>query len=306
MTRLQRDADTGRVTGVAATVEGNARQLGVRRGVVLASGGFSRSEELLQVFAPHQAKALRMGGAGNTGTGLRMAWALGADVRDMGYVKGTFGTHPSATATKHEILLAFYLGAVIVNRLGRRFVDESLDYKTLGDACLGQPDGLCYQLFDQAVMDASSPGVPLFDLDALRKRGLMVEADSLAELASAIDVDAAALTDTVERYNAAIGTDTDDFGRDGLCNHAGEPVPLRRPPFYAFPSTTAVLATYCGLRITPDTEVMDVFGERIDGLYAAGEVIGGFHGTAYLTGSSLGKACVFGRIAGAAAAGDHA
>lgn len=299
--RLLRD---GRVTGVRVDIGGTEHDVTARRGVVLASGGFSRSEELLRTFAPRQARAMRIGGAGNTGTGLRMAWALGADVRDMGHVKGTFGTHPSATTERHELLLAFYLGAVIVNKAGQRFVDESLDYKTLGDACLDQPDALCYQVFDQTVLDRSTPGVPLFDLPALHQRGLVVSAASWPELGDAVGIDGAALADTVERYNRALGTGTDPFGRDGLCNHAGELVPLRRPPFYAFPSTSAVIATYCGLRITPDAEVVDVFDERIEGLYAAGEITGGFHGVAYQTGSSLGKAAVFGRIAGERAAGN--
>lgn len=302
--RLLRAEGNGRVEGVLASMDGVETRVMARRGVVLASGGFCRGDEMLETFAPRQARALRIGGAGNTGTGLRMAWALGADMRDMGYVKGTFGTHPSATSDRHEILLAFYLGAIIVNREGQRFVDESMSYKTLGDACLDQTDALCYQVFDQTVMDASSPGVPLFDLEALRRRGLVVTADTWADLGSAIDVDGATLGESVARYNRAVAAGVDaDFGRDGLCHHAGELVPLTRPPFYAFPSTTAMLATYCGLCITPETEVLDVFGDVIEGLYAAGEITGGLHGTAYMTGSSLGKSAVFGRIAGARAAG---
>ena len=58
-----------------------------------------------------------------------------------------------------------------------------------------------------------------------------------------------------------------------------------------------MLGTYCGLYIDADMHVLDVFGERIEGLLAAGEVVGGFHGGAYMTGSSLGKAAIFGRVA---------
>jgi succinate dehydrogenase/fumarate reductase flavoprotein subunit len=69
------------------------------------------------------------------------------------------------------------------------------------------------------------------------------------------------------------------------------------PATDAYPSTAAVFGTYCGLRIDGDMRVIDVFGEPIDGLYAAGEVVGGFHGGAYMTGPALGKAVVFGRVA---------
>ena len=68
------------------------------------------------------------------------------------------------------------------------------------------------------------------------------------------------------------------------------------------PSTAAVFGTYCGLAINPRMQVIDVFGEIIPGLLAAGEIVGGFHGGAYMTGSSLGKAAIFGRIAGRSAA----
>ena len=86
---------------------------------MLATGGFSLSPELLDVFAPRQRDALPIGGAGNVGDGLRMGWALGADVRDMGFIKGTFGTHPRGTTTRnHALLLAFYKGAIVVNTAG--------------------------------------------------------------------------------------------------------------------------------------------------------------------------------------------
>jgi fumarate reductase flavoprotein subunit len=92
------------------------------------------------------------------------------------------------------------------------------------------------------------------------------------------------------------------FGRDGLCHHTGRLAAIDKPMFFAYPSTTAVLATYCGLTIDAKTNVLDVYEEPIEGLYAAGEVIGGFHGHAFMTGSSLGKSALFGRIAGREAA----
>ena len=69
-----------------------------------------------------------------------------------------------------------------------------------------------------------------------------------------------------------------------------------------YPSTSGLIATYCGVTVDTDTRVIDVFGETIPGLYAAGEMTGGFHGVAYMTGSSLGKCVIFGRIAGQNAA----
>ena len=300
--RLMRD-QAGRVNGAVLADAGGQREQKAHA-IVLASGGFSRSEALLANFAPTQAGAMRLGGEGCTGDGLRMAWALGAGMRDMGEVKGTFGNHPSGGSERHAILLYFYKGAIIVNRTGRRFVDESVSYKLLGDACLQQPGRVAFQVFDQQGMEASDAGVPLFDLAPALEAGTLLHAESLCELAELCGMPADALERTIAVYNAGVDAGEDlEFGRDGLCNHAGIRRRIEKPPFYAYPSTSVVLATYCGLTTTAKAEVLDVFGKIIPGLYAAGEIMGGFHGKAYMTGSSLGKAAFFGRVAGQQAGG---
>ena len=301
--RLVAGSVDGPVTGVLADGPGGPVEIRARGGVVLASGGFSRSPEMIRTFAPGQQGALLVGGAGNVGDGLRMACKLGAGLRDMGEIRGTFGTHPTTGTDKHLILLAFYLGAVMVNADGRRFTDESASYKQLGDACLQQPGRIAWQVFDQAVMRRSDTGVPLFDLEPSLASGLLLKADTLEDLAAMCGLPAAALAGTIARYNAGVaaGRET-EFGRDGLCHHAGEMLPIAEAPFYAYPSTTVVLATYCGLDVDAEARVHDVFGDPIDGLFAAGEIMGGFHGRSYMTGSSLGKAAFFGRVAGRRAA----
>ncbi|SEG66126.1 fumarate reductase flavoprotein subunit [Thermomonospora echinospora] len=273
--------------------------------VVLASGGFSRNPELLTRFAPQMERALRGGAAGSTGDGLLMAWKAGAGVIDTPYVKGTFGIHPDPDGAEGGTgVLAIYKGAIAVNRNGRRFVDESLPYKAVGDACLAQPDGIAFQVFDAQVMDRADPSVPIYDFAARVGNGLLLRARTLDELAGLIGVPADALRETVAAYNAAIaGRAPDEQGRTTLSGGVGTPVPITTAPFYAHPSTAVVLATYCGLTIDPSMRVLDVFGEVIDGLYAAGELVGGLHGAGYVTGTSIGKAAIFGRVAGLAASG---
>lgn len=305
VTRLLRDAEQSRVTGCRAVVGGAEVDVTARRAVVLCTGGFVHGADLLDVFAPQQRESLAIGGAGNVGDGLRMAWALGADVRDMGYVKGTFGTHPRATTpSHHEILLTFYKGAIVVNAEGERFVDESISYKDIGEACRIQPQSRAVQVFDAEVAAACNKGIPLFDVrDALRK-GLLVVSDDLEDLARQVSVDPDGLRRNVERYNDDVRHRQVDsvLGRSSLCHGAGALVEICTPPFYAYPSATALLATYCGVRVSADTQVVDVWNAAIPGLFAAGEIVGGFHGAAYMTGSSLGKAALFGRIAGRQAA----
>jgi fumarate reductase flavoprotein subunit len=300
---LIRTGNDGPVIGVTVEESGRVEDVMARRGVVIATGGFSRSEEFLRNFAPHQANALRVGGVGNVGDGMRMAWRLGAALRDMGEIKGTYGAHVTECNNGQEILLIFYRGAIIVNRAGKRFVDESLSYKLLGDACLCQEGAVSWQVFDRKIFEGARAAARLFDAEPALNRGLLVEADTLDALARKSGIDPAGLVDTVAAYNADCSSGKDrSFGRDGLCHHVGALVAIDCPPFYAYPSTTAVLATYCGLAVDACARVIDVYDEPIRGLYAAGEVTGGFHGRAYMTGSSLGKSALFGRIAGRQAA----
>ncbi|KIT94907.1 reductase flavoprotein subunit, partial [Staphylococcus aureus] len=79
----------------------------------------------------------------------------------------------------------------------------------------------------------------------------------------------------------------------------GELQEIIEPPFYAYPAKTLMTTTYAGVTINTQGQVTDVDGDVIDGLYAVGEVTGGFHGAAYMTGSSLGKGAVFGNIVAA-------
>jgi flavocytochrome c len=307
--RLVRPDPAGPVLGVIAQVGGERQVIRARRGVVLASGGFSRNAEMLESFVPGQAAAVRYGGAGNTGDGIRMAWALGAGFRDFGHIKGTFGFHTNARTREGRgwTKLFVYRGAIAVNRHGRRYVDESRSYKLLGDAVLAQPDAMAFQIFDQTIMDTGADGVSPFDFRSAQRRGLVHEGDSLEALARKIGVDAAMLAATVKRYNGFVDQGRDeDFGRDGLSNHVGRLVKIERAPFYAYATTSGLLATYCGLTVDPETRVLDVYGVPIQGLYAAGEIMGGFHGVSYMTGSALGKSLIFGRIAGRNAAAARA
>ncbi|MBI4191010.1 MAG: flavocytochrome c [Betaproteobacteria bacterium] len=295
--RLLRHDEASPVTGVTAVGPDGDMTIQTSDGVVLASGGFCRNPELVNRFAPQYAEAVFVGGSGNVGDGLLMAWKLGADMRDMAYIKGTFGKHPVDTRNNHSCL-AVYKGAIAVNQEGLRFVDESISYKLLGDAVMRQSYHTAYQIFDQPIFESGDDRVRILDFGRRMEEGLIVKADTLEALARQIEVPWDALRETVERYNRGADAGHDpQFGRKTLVHNHGELRRIEQGPFYAYPSTAAVFGTYCGLRIDHAMRVIDVFGECIPGLYAAGEVVGGFHGGAYMTGSALGKAAVFGRLA---------
>lgn len=294
--RLVRHDDMARITSLLA--EGREGALEIEAdAILLASGGFARNAELVARFAPQYEEAVFACGEGNAGDGLLMAWKLGADLRDMAYIKGTFGKHPVDTHNNHS-LLAVYKGAIAVNQDGRRFVDESLSYKLLGDAVMAQPYHTAYQIFDQPIFASGDDRVRILDFGRRFEEGLLIKADSLEALARQIEVGWEALRTTIERYNGFVDAGSDpDFGRTALVHKHGALRRIEQGPFYAYPSTAAVYGTYCGVRVDPGMRVIDVFGDPIPGLYAAGEMVGGFHGGAYMTGSALGKAVIFGRLA---------
>jgi flavocytochrome c len=296
--KLVRPTADGPVEGAVAESAGTMRAIRARLGVLISSGGFSRSDRLLQIFAPAQVATQRAGGAGNCGDGLLMAWQLGAGMSDMGAIKGTFGGYPKAKPGEHSILLPIYVGAIAVNAQGQRFVDESKSYKLIGDACLQQPGAMGYQIFDQQIFERGQSGIPTMDFPAKFERGQIVKAETLAALAKALEIDVAGLAKTVAEYNASVDAGIDQcFGRDGLSNHYGELAKIGAAPFYGYPSTSMMLATYCGISVDATMQVRDALGDAIPQLYAAGEVIGGLHGNAYMTGSAIGKAAIFGRLA---------
>jgi fumarate reductase flavoprotein subunit len=294
--RLLRDAATMRIVGVELK---DGTKIASRRGVVLTAGGFSRNPEMVEQFAPLQSAAKLVGGPGNVGDGIKMAWHMGAGLRDMAYIKGTFGNRPDAGPEEHTAMMAIYKGAIAVNKLGRRFVDESISYKLIGDAVLREPDHVGYQILDQPILDLGVDGVKMYDFQARLREGSLIKADSIEQLAVKIGVPEQALAETIAVYNSDVAAGKDgQFARSGLVQGYGELRKIETAPFYAYPSTSALIATYCGVVVSPRMQVLDVFGEPIPGLFAAGEMTGGFHGKAFMTGTSLGKCVICGRIAG--------
>jgi fumarate reductase flavoprotein subunit len=313
---LRRCADTGRVSvrfltqavrlrrGAADSINvviadslGTRQQIYSPLGVILATGGFTNDTRLVHRYAPQYDNAIRVSAPGTNGDGLRMACALGAELLDMAYIKGTFGVRANSSGAKLNCM-AVYKGAIAINQAGRRFVDESQSYKILGDACMNQPDQLAHQILDQDILETGEPSVRILDLMHHYREGLFVTADTLEELARRIQVPAAALINAVDTYNGYVRDGLDkDFGRQHLVHRYGALRPILRPPFHAYPSAVAIFGTYCGVAVDEHMRVRDVFEDVISGLYAAGEVVGGFHGAAYMTGTALGKAAVFGRIA---------
>ncbi len=195
---------------------------------------------------------------------------------------------------------------MLVDSNGRRFFDEGEDfqfytYAKLGGIILNQPRGVAYQIFDDKVSGL---------LEGRYRTGQPVVADSLAALVAQLPVDQVRCLETLEAYNAAVGTATfDPTVKDGLATH-GLPLPksnwaqrLDTPPFTAWPVTGGITFTFGGVRVNEHAQVQSTSWTSIPGLFACGEMVGGlFHGN-YPGGTGLMSGAVFGRLAGESAAG---
>lgn len=256
--------------------------------VLLATGGFGASKKIIKKYRPDLVDYKTTNQPGATGDGLKLAKALDAQLMQMNFIQ----VHPTAdTDNPHVYLIGEGLrgeGAILVNKSGKRFVNELNTRKIVSGVITDLHEDGAYLIFDSGVR-AHFAAVEFYDQIGLVKRG-----ESLADLAKEIGVDGKNLIATVECWNKAVETHKDkDFGRT-----TGMDRELDRGPFFAIHIHPVVHYTMGGIHINTETQVLDTNGNVIKGLYAAGEVSGGLHGNNRIGGNSIAETVVFGRQAG--------
>jgi 3-oxosteroid 1-dehydrogenase len=317
--------DGERVIGVVAEdANGKDFRVRARRGVVIATGGFEWNETLVKAFIRGPLTG-PVSVPENEGDGLLMAIEAGAQLGNMQnafWQQSVLEFKPMHRAAKPNYLLGSderaRPGAILVNRAGKRFVNEAANYNAMGKAVLAFDAGrheyanLPYWLIlDQRYKDkyptfTSAPGSE--DLPPY-----LMKADTLEELAGIAGIDAAGLVATVERFNGMVrkGHD-DDFNRgDNTYDNFymwGDPAfepPYRtlglidQGPFYAVKMESGALGTAGGPRVNADAQVLDWQDSPIQGLYAAGNATAAVLGEAYGgAGGTLGPGLTFGYLAG--------
>lgn len=317
--------------GVAGVVAGGG-EIGARRGVVLACGGFEGSEELQRQFwsvKPVLSAAIRA----NTGDGLRMAQGVGAGLWHLWHFHGSYGfRHPEPAYPfgirvkrlpdwvpgrpfRNDVRMSW----ILVDRSGCRFMNEYEPYlQDTGHRPLEAYDPAT-QTYSRipSLLIVDAAGRALYPLSAptwhdeavatrfagTTPRGLddevLTTADTIEDLARAFDIDPGVLGETVARWNAACADGGDHaFGRP-----AGSMMPLATPPFSAAQVWPIVSNTQGGPAHDAAQRVLDAFGQPIPRLYEAGEV-GSVFGHLYMSGGNIAECFVGGRIAGRAAAAE--
>jgi fumarate reductase flavoprotein subunit len=291
---LVADAE-GRICGIETVRGDGAREpLGCDT-LVLACNGYGGNPELVRRFIPDMAEALYFGHPGNRGDALLWGEALGAQLKHLSAYQG----HGSV-ATPHNILISWAVimeGGIQVNAHGRRFHDESRGYSEAAADVLRQPGGIAWDVFDARM---ASVARQFEDFGMAERAGAILGAASIAALANAMHVPAAALMDewnAVEKFKAQGARDR--FGR------AFAPEQRCTPPFHAVKVTGALFHTQGGLAIDATGRVRRRDGTTFPNLFAAGGAAAGVSGDAaagYLSGNGLLTATVLGRLAGRAAA----
>jgi fumarate reductase flavoprotein subunit len=256
--------------------------------VILASGGFSNNPELIRKHRPELASFWNTNQPGATGDGLALAVALGAELRDMDKIQ----IHPTQAANS-KILISESVrggGAILVNKDGQRFVNELLPRDKVSQAELKQPGGVGFLIFGEDTRNK------LKLIRGYEHLELVKQSSNIEALAEQVGVNGKELAKTVAAYNGYQKAKKDDaFDRPDM------PFSIDTPTLYAVPVRPGIHYTMGGVVFNTKTQVLRKDG-WIPGLFGAGEVTGGVHGSNRLGGNSISETITFGRIAGTQAA----
>ena len=283
--------DAGKVVGVRATdKDGNTVEL-TSKAVILASGGYGAVKSMLP---KEMSNYVFYGLDSETGDGYKMATDIGAGTINLDLVKmypqgvETVPGHGlAATASSTDTMKKS--GAIYVNKLGQRYVDENAALGVLTDKTVAQPDHIAYIVMDakawkeyvrKSLEDKLVPNEETrmtWTKIVNNGRPVMAVSDNLAEAAKTMGVDAEGLAKTVAHWNDMVkaGKDT-DFNRK-ITGGLGE------GPYYIVEQKVRYQTTLGGLKADADLRILDKAGKPIPGLYGAGCVVGGANGADSLT-----------------------
>lgn len=283
--------DAGKVVGVRATdKDGNTVEL-TSKAVILASGGYGAVKSMLP---KEMSNYVFYGLDSETGDGYKMATDIGAGTINLDLVKmypqgvETVPGHGlAATASSTDTMKKS--GAIYVNKLGQRYVDENAALGVLTDMTVAQPDHIAYIVMDakawkeyvrKSLEDKLVPNeetLMTWTKIVNNGRPVMAVSDNLADAAKTMGVDPEGLARTVAHWNDMVkaGKDT-DFNRK-ITGGLGE------GPYYIVEQKVRYQTTLGGLKADADLRILDKAGKPIPGLYGAGCVVGGANGADSLT-----------------------
>ncbi len=292
--------ENGRVVGAEAENPENIVIAKAKNGVIVATGGFSyniNARNHYNKMWPDLTNIKSTNRPGAMGDGAWMAEKIGANLIDMEQIQLLPMGEPETGSLSGNIEQGVE-DRIFVNKAGHRFVDEGARRDVMTKALFEQEDSLMWVIVDKHSYPTGNTKNNFDEtIDFLVEEGIAFKGDTLEELALQIGADPANLLNAVNTFNKAVSGEIEDpFGRTLFDNK------LDTPPYYAGSRMPTVHHTMGGIEINTKAQVLDTKGDIIKGLFAAGEVTGGIHGTNRLGGNAVPDTVVFGKIAGESAA----
>ena len=308
MVEIYRTRDeANKVVGIRVATADGYKTIEAKKGVILATGGFSSNVQMRETQVPYLNADLPTTNikAASTGEGIYLAQAIGANTTQMSNIQRYPWADPNTGVLDKYAVWPFTgpsYGVIYVDWQGNRYVNEGDRRDVCANAAANSGFISTYCIFTE---DVVSPFAYHNEIEEGVASGRVLKADTLAELADKINafaikgqypaVQAANLEATVAAHNSYIDSMKDpDFGKV----MAKTMVKIENGPYYALPQFPSVHHTMGGLVINTRTEVVDIYGNVIPGLYAAGEVTGGIHGTNRLGSNADADACGIGYVSG--------
>ncbi len=305
MTKLFRAPD-GRIQGIQVregykfpdAKSGTEKTIKAAKAVIMATGGFGNDLRYRMIQDPRLNKDVdSTNQPGATAEAMLQALSIGANLVQPSWIQLGPWASPDekgfGLAPLYSAQVSFIYGVMVDPATGKRFVNELADRKIRSDAIIktGKPAiGVADAVASKSCEDL---------LPKLMDRGVVKKFDTLDALAAAYNIPADAFKETVNNYNEYVKNGNDkEFGK----YLQKDAKPIAAAPFYALRLWPKVHHTMGGLQIDPGAHVIDLFGQPIEGLYAAGEVSGGVHGACRLGSCATLECMVYGRIAGKNAA----
>ena len=279
--------EQGCVVGLRYTHFTQERFVRARRGVVIAAGGFAMNQGMLEHYCPRLASdgVFKQGNPNDDGAGILMGVAAGGQAIHMDGALITAPFYPPESLLK----------GILVNREGKRFINEDSYHARTMSACLDQPHGVAYLIADNAT----------FGRPEIQMQELIDAWETVAEMEADLGLPEGSLQETLAEYNRHAAK-----GEDPLFHkHSDWLQPLEQIPYAAlqcsFGKSVYVGFTLGGLKVSLDAEVIDRSDRPVSGLYAAGACASNIaqDGAGYSSGTCIGESTYFGRRAGRHAAG---
>ena len=308
MTYIYREEPmAGRVLGIRVVKDGEVTNIKANNAVILATGGFAGDVEMRQRHVPWINEATpTTNHVGNAGDGIQLAQLIGANTVGMAFIQLYPFANPDNGVLDPAAVVPFSGpsgGIVYVDAEGRRYVNEGERRDVCAMAAIATGMFPTFSIFGDGMYDSFTTAE---DIERFIARGRVIAADTLEELAEKIsartygghevNMSGDVLAETIARHNQFIEDGADlDFGK---VIQPGTTLPILEGPFYAIPQWPSTHHTMGGVEINVRSEVLDIFGNVIPGLLAAGEVTGGIHGSNRLGSNAVADAGVFGLIAG--------